>query len=174
AIEQASDEEAGNLDFAERADGGAPEFAVALMLEVEQGPGRGVEARAENFLVERVVGGSGHRGSEVHVEFELVEVHHAVDVVDVVVEELFGGIDGQDGFERGRMAHGHLDGIEASPGNTEHSHFAGGPGLSGEPGYDLLAVELFLLGIFTVGGRAFAGAEASDVYSSAYVSTGGK
>ena len=144
------------------------------MLEIEQGPGRGVEARAEHFFVERVVGGSGHRGSEVHVELELVEVHHAVDVMDVVVEELLGGIDRQDGFERGRMTHGHLDGVEASPGNAEHSHFAGGPGLSGQPGDDLFSVELFLLGIFAVGGRAFARAEASDIDADADVSAGGE
>ncbi len=92
-----------------------PELAVALVLEIHQGPGRGFETGSENCFVERVVGGSGHGRGEVHVEFELVEVHHAVDVMDVVVEELFGGIDGQDRFERRRMAHGELDGVEASP-----------------------------------------------------------
>jgi hypothetical protein len=58
-------------------------------------------------------------------------VHHAVDVMDVVVEEFFGGIDGKDGFERGRMAHGHLNRVEPAPGDAEHSYFAGGPRLSG-------------------------------------------
>ncbi len=72
------------------------------------------------------------------------------------------------------MTHGHLDGVEASPGNAEHSHFAGGPGLSGQPGDDLFSVELFLLGIFAVGGRAFARAEAADIYADADVSAGGE
>src|SRR5208337_5332377 len=152
-----------NLDLAEWADGCVPELTVALMFQIEQGPGSGFEARPEDLFVERVVGGSGHGWGEVHVELELVEVHHAVDVMDVVVEELLGGIDSQDGLERGRMTHGHLDGVEASPGNAEHSHFAGRPGLSGQPRNDLFSVELFLLGILAVGGRAFARPEAADI-----------
>src|ERR1700674_5896891 len=54
AVEQASDQEARNFDFAEWPDGSVPELAVALMLEIHQRPGRGFETRAEGFFVERV------------------------------------------------------------------------------------------------------------------------
>src|SRR5208283_3532497 len=63
-------------------------------------------------------------------------------------------------------------GIEPAPGDSEHSNFAVRPGLTGEPGDDLFAVELLLLRVFAVGGRAFARAKAADVYARADVSAG--
>src|SRR5271170_7695525 len=75
AVEQASDQEAGNLDFAQPAHRSMPERPVALMLEIHQRPRRGFKAWPENLFVKRVVRGPGHRWREVHVEFELVEMH---------------------------------------------------------------------------------------------------
>ena len=46
AVEQAADNKTGNLDLAVRAHRASPERTVMLMFEIEQRPGRSVEARA--------------------------------------------------------------------------------------------------------------------------------
>ena len=46
AVEQAADNKAGDLDLAVRAHRASPERTVMLMFEIEQRPGRSVEARA--------------------------------------------------------------------------------------------------------------------------------
>nr|WP_263433867.1 hypothetical protein [Chromohalobacter salexigens] len=45
-----------------------------------------------------------------------------------------GGTDGDDRAERRRLARGHLQRIEAAPGNAQHADAAAAPGLLGEPG----------------------------------------
>ena len=173
-VEQAADEKAGNLDLAVGAHRASPERAVTLMLEIKQRPGRSVEAWAQNFFVERVIGSAGHAGRHVHVQLELIDVRHAVDVVHVVVKKFGGGVHRDDGLEFGRVPHGHLQGVEAAPGDAHHSHVAVGPGLVRQPGNDLQAVELLLLGILAIGGNALAAAEAADVDAGADVSAAGE
>ena len=145
--------------------GAAPERAVALLAEIEERPRRGVEARGEGFLVRGKIGRRREPELEIHGGLEFVHVHEAIDVMDVVVEKFLGGADGDDGFQRRGMEARHHDGIEAAPGNSHHSDRAGGPGLAREPVDDFEAVVEFLVGVFAVGRRAFAGARAANVHA---------
>ena len=74
----------------------------------------------------------------------------------------------------GAMPHGHLQRVEAAPGDAHHAYVAVRPRLVRQPGNDLLAVELLLLRVFAVGGNAFAGAEAADIHAGAHVSAAHK
>src|SRR5215469_7079102 len=51
AILQAADEEAGNLNFTQRPNRTAPEWAVVLVLEIEERPRRRVETWTQYILV---------------------------------------------------------------------------------------------------------------------------
>ncbi|MCX7347311.1 MAG: hypothetical protein NTU78_16540 [Alphaproteobacteria bacterium] len=68
--------------------------------------------------------------------------------MDVVLVAVVGGTDGDDGLQCRGLACGHLQRVEAAPGDAEHAHLAGAPALPGDPGDDLQRVILLLLGIF--------------------------
>jgi hypothetical protein len=108
AVEQAADNKAWDLDLAVRAHRASPERAVMLVFEIKQRPGRSVEARAQDLFVECVIGCAGHAGRHVHVQFELIDVRHAVHVVHIVVKEFRCRVHRDDGLEFGRVPHRHL------------------------------------------------------------------
>ena len=170
AVEQAADNKARNLDLAVGAHRASPERAVMLVFEIKQRPGRSVEARAQNFFVERVIGSAGHAGRHVHVQLELIDVRHAVHVVHIVVKEFGGSGHRNDGLKFRCVPHGHLQRIESAPGDAHHANVSVRPRLMRQPGDDLQAVELLLLRVFAAGGNAFAGAEAADIDAGAHVS----
>ena len=75
-----------------------PKGAVTLMMKIEQKPGSGVEPRRERFLVGRKIRGARDADLHVHAELEFVEVHEAVDVMDIVVEKILSGAHCDDCF----------------------------------------------------------------------------
>src|SRR5271156_5842487 len=85
--------------------------------------------------------------------------------MNVVVEKLFGGANGDDGFQRGRMKARELDGIESAPGNSHHANAASGPRLLREPVDNFESIVLLLIGIFAIRRLTFARACAADVDS---------
>ena len=90
-------------------------------------------------------------------------MHHAVDVVHVVLVQVVGSLDGDDRFQRGRIAHRHVDGVERAPGDAEHADVAVRPGLGRKPGDDRLAILLLLVGVFVGDQLARALAGAADI-----------
>src|ERR1700694_1042890 len=68
------------------------------------------------------------------------------------------------------MPHRHLQRRETSPGDAEHAHVAIRPRLMRQPCNDLLAINVLLLGIFSLRWSAFAGAETADVHAYTHVS----
>jgi len=68
--------------------------------------------------------------------------------MSIVSIAIVRGANSDNGFQRWRAVSGHLQGIEAAPGNTEHPHFATAPGLLGNPVQHSQAVILLLLRVF--------------------------
>ena len=101
-------------------------------------------------------------------------MRHAVHVVHIVVKEFGGGGHRNDGLEFRRVPHGHLQRIEAAPGDAHHANVSVRPRLMRQPGDDLQAVELLLLRVLAAGGNAFAGAEAADIDAGTHVSAAHK
>ena len=128
--------------------GALPERAVALLALVREHPRRRVEAVLEIFLVDRVVGRAGHEVGEVLAHLPGVDVHHAVHEVHVVLVEVIGRVHGDDRAERGRVAHRHVDGVEAAPRDAEHADLAGREALLREPVDHDFAVRLLDVRIF--------------------------
>ena len=125
----------------------------------------------KNFFVEGVVGRAHPTLGHVHVQFEFVDVRHAIDVMNVIVEKLSSGIDRKNRLQRRRMPHRHLQRIEAAPRDAKHAHIPVRPRLVRKPGNNLLAIDLLLLGILAFGRNTFTGAEAADIHSDPNVST---
>jgi hypothetical protein len=94
----------------------------------------------------------------------LVKVHEPVDVVDVVVEQVVGRVDGDDGSQRGRTERPDLDGVEASPGDAPHAHVSARPRLCAEPGDHLQRVGLLLLGVLPLREPPLALTRSPDVH----------
>ena len=90
AVLQAADQESRSRDLAQRPHALAPERTIVLMLQVEQRPRRGIEARPQDFFVERVIRRAHPALGHVHVQFEFVDVRHPVDVVNIVVKQFRG------------------------------------------------------------------------------------
>jgi hypothetical protein len=149
--------------------GAVPERPVALLLLVGQHPRLGVEAILEISLVDHVVRRARPRVVEVLAHFPGVEVHDAVHVVDVVLVEVLGGVHRDDGLQRRRLAYGHLDRIEAAPGNAEHADAAVRPRLPGQPVDHHLAVRLFDVGVLVRDQPPLAVAGAADVHAGHHV-----
>ncbi len=122
------------------------------------------------LFVRRKIRRLGHLKFLIHAEFVFVGVHDAVDVVDVVVKEILGGGYGDDGFQCGRTARGHLQRVEATPGNARHSDISIGPGLAREPRDHFCAIALFNARIFAIGRSAFARPGAANIHARADVS----
>ncbi len=91
-----------------------PELAVALLLLVSEHPRLRVEAVPEVRLVNHEIWRTGTRG-EVHAHLPGIQMHDSVYEVHVILVEILRGIHRNDRFECGRVAHGHLDGVEPAP-----------------------------------------------------------
>ena len=155
AVVPTSDHEGGDADrfvilFERRP---LPKRTVPLHPLVGHHPGFGVEAVLEVLLVDDVVGRAGPRIVEVLAHLPRIHVDDAVHEVHVVLVEVVGGADGDDGLEGRRISHREVDRIEAAPRDAEHAHIAIGEGLLGKPIDDDFAVVVFLVGVF-VGDQA--------------------
>src|SRR5437867_10671606 len=115
------------------------------MAHVGERPGWIVEAGGQCLVVDGKIGRTADGGVEIHEDLELIHVNDAVDVVNVFGEQRLGGAHGDNGLQCRWISHGQLDGIETTPGNSEHSYTAVRPGLAGKPGNDLQAISLLLL-----------------------------
>ena len=137
SVEHAADHENRDLDRIERAFGLMPKAAVALVSHVIQRPGRIIKAANECLLIDGEIGRAAQGLIEVHGDLELVDVHHAVDVVHVFFKEIFGGADRYNRLQGRRVSHRQLQGIESAPGNAEHPDVAIRPRLPCQPSDDL-------------------------------------
>src|SRR5262249_293620 len=171
AVEQAADQETWDLDFVLRTHWAAPESSVMLMFEVEQRPGRRFEAWAEDFFVKAVIGCACHPFGHMHVEFEFVDVHDAVHVMHVIVEQLVSGVYSDDRFQSGWILHRHLNSVKAAPGDSHHADVAVRPGLVRKPGDDFHGIRLLLRGVLAVRCFPFTGAGSANIHASAHEST---
>jgi len=80
------------------------------------------------------------------------------------MEEIVGGLDGQDRLERRWLTHGDLNRVEAAPGLAPHANAAVRAGHPGELADDLHRIIQFLLGVFTRRHGALGGAGTTDVH----------
>src|SRR6202008_4180625 len=89
---------------------------------------------------------------------------------NVVMKEFLSCIDSYDCLQLGRVAHRHLQSIEAAPGNSVHPDLAVRPRLRCQAVNYLLAVNLFLFGVLPVRRTALARTETTNVDACAHVS----
>ena len=122
------------------------------------------------LFVRRKIRRLGHLKFLIHAEFVFVGVHDAVNVVNVVVEEILSGGYGDDGLQRGWAARSHLQRIETAPRDAGHSDVSVRPRLAREPRDHFRAVALFNARVFTIGRSAFTRPSAADIDASADVS----
>ena len=172
AVEKAADHERGDLVIGVLIGGdrsALPKGAITLLVKIQKKPGSGVETSGERFFIGGKIRRACHANLHIHAKFEFIDVHEAVNVMNVVVEKIFGGTHGDDCFERRGMQMGHLNGVESAPGNSHHADVAVGPWLLRKPIDYFEAVFLFLIGVFAVGRIAFACAGAADVHARGYV-----
>ena len=93
-----------------------------------------------------------------------VQVQRAVDVMDVVVEEIVGRMEGQNRLERGRLAHGDLERVEATPGDAPHADRAARARQSRQPADDLQRVAQLHIGVLAGRQAPFGSAGAAHVH----------
>jgi len=94
------------------------------MLHVHQRPRRRIHPRANRGLIQREIGCTGSALIQIHGQFEFINMEYSIHVMHVFLEQLIGRVNSQNGLERRRLSQGHLDGIEASPGDSQHAHVA--------------------------------------------------
>ena len=133
----------------------APVLPVVLLLEPAEEPRLGA-LDAPPPLVAPAFSEHGRNGREDvarrHVDHPVDEVdrlEHAAHVVDVVRIAVVGRIDRDDGAQRGRALHRHLERVEAAPRGAVHADLPRAPVLLREPGDHLADVGL-LLGVVLV------------------------
>lgn len=80
----------------------------------------------------------------VHVQFEFVDVLHAVHVMHIVMKQFARGVHRNDRLQSRRMTHCHLERGESSPRDAKHAHTAVRPRLTRQPRDHLFPVDLFL------------------------------
>ena len=86
AILESADQKTRNRDLAQRSYAIPPERPVMLMLQIQQRPGRGIEARTERLFVQRIIRSSHPAFRHIHVQFEFIYVRHPIYVMDVIVK----------------------------------------------------------------------------------------
>src|SRR3984957_13329698 len=105
AVEKTADHKSGNfvLFILSAGDGGAlPERPIALLVQIEKEPGRGIETSRQRFFVSGEIRGGREPDLHVHAEFEFIDVHEAINVMNIVVKKIFGGAHCDDCFQRRR------------------------------------------------------------------------
>ena len=145
--------------------GAVPERALALLLLVGEHVRRPVEALREERVVDLELRRGGDRAREVVAHLPRIDVHHAVDEVDVVLVEVVGGVHRHDGLERRRVPHRHLDRVEAAPRDPDHAHVAVRERLAREPRDHVVAVAVLDLAVLVRNHDAVAPAGAADVHA---------
>src|SRR5580700_10229705 len=110
-----------------------PKCSVALVMKIEKKPGSGVETRRKRFFIGGKIRRARDADLHIHAELEFIDVHEAINVMNIVVEKIFGSAHRDDRFQRGGMQVRQLNGVEAAPGNSHHPDVAVGPRLFGKP-----------------------------------------
>ena len=106
----------------------------------------GLPAVADDFRIGR----TGLVGEHGRGPGKLGGKMRAVLVVNVIVVTVDGGSDGDDGLQRGRLEAGHLEAIEAAPGDAHHADRPVRPRLGGDPGDEFAGIRKFQRRVFTV------------------------
>src|ERR1700722_20986129 len=93
AILQTANQKTWNRDLAQGMHAVTPEWTVVLMLQIKQRPRRRIEARPQYSFIERIIRCPDPTLCQVHVQFELINVRHAVNKVNVIVKQLARSMD---------------------------------------------------------------------------------
>src|SRR3984957_14627443 len=79
-------------------------------------------------------------------------------------------MDRYDCLQSRRLPHRHLQSCKSAPGNSEHADVSVRPRLMSKPRDHLLAIDLFLLGIFALRWTDFTRAESTNIHAPACIS----
>src|ERR1700683_147071 len=104
--------------------------------------------RAPTIADQRWIGGKARQAEKEEGPLKArLRKKRATHVVRVVRVAIVSRTNGNDCFERRGTARRDLKSIEPAPGDSHHSNGAIAPGLRGQPGDQLHAIVLFLLGV---------------------------
>ncbi len=86
-----------------------------LLTFVDEKPGFCVEAIAKIGLIDDVIRWCGQNIGDILTELVGIDMHHAIDKMNIITKQVVGTHDSNNSFQRRRIAHRHLDRVKCSP-----------------------------------------------------------